>query len=442
MSSSSAAGSPAFVSSFFLGLNSFANRGLCQSSSPLANSRNSQIDSQKSCSSSRAVMEPPKPAPSSLSEMKQAFNTESMVRPELLDMSPYTPILPYDVLASRLGRDPSTIVKLDANENPYGPSPSVNAVISSSPYLNIYPDPESTQLREAISEYTSLPKEYLLAGAGADELIDLLFRLFITPSDNDCIINCPPTFGMYKFDANVNVSQIHNIPRKEDFAVDIDAIERLFEDNVVQNKQLPKMIFVASPNNPDGSILSDDDLKRLLKLPTLVIIDEAYFEFNPQHNRLLWVPNYDNLVVLRTFSKWAGLAGLRIGYGAFPLNIIKHLWKIKQPYNVTVTSQLAGVTSIKEKDDLLGKVSKMIAQRDRFYDRVKHLDWLNPYPSYSNYVLCRVSNGREAADVKKKLEDEGILIRYYTSSGLADCIRISMGTDDQMERLYDVLQQL
>lgn len=366
------------------------------------------------------------------------FNAEKSIRPELVDMAPYTPILPYDVLASRLGRDPSTIVKLDANENPYGPAPSVRDALASSPYLHIYPDPESASLRTALSSYTSIPPEYLLAGAGADELIDLLFRLFITPGAGDAIVNCPPTFGMYKFDADVNGAVIHNIPRMPDFSIDVSAIDNLFNDF---NGKPPKMVFIASPNNPDGSVITDDDLKRLLQLPTLIVLDEAYFEF-ADDNRLEWVPTTPNLVVLRTFSKWAGLAGMRLGYGAFPLDVIKHLWKVKQPYNVSVASQTAGIASINEKEDLLHKVQRMVKQRYEFYERVKSFEWLKPYPSQSNYVLCRVGGGRVAADVKTELANRGILIRYYTTPRLADCIRISMGTEEQMERFYEAIAEL
>lgn len=355
-------------------------------------------------------------------------------------MDPYTPILPYEILAQRLNRKPDDLVKLDANENPYGPAPAVADALANAPYMHIYPDPASLFLRQALEEYTSVPKDYLLAGAGADELIDLLFRLFVTPGTGESVVNCPPTFGMYKFDADVNGAELINVPRdKTTFAVDVDAVERVFAER--GKGKYPKLVFVASPNNPDGSVLSDDQLKRLLALPTVVVVDEAYFEF-ANDNRITWVPQYENLVVLRTFSKWAGLAGLRIGYGAFPLPIIKHLWKIKQPYNVSVAAQVAGIASIRQRDDLLKKVDRMVAQRHAFYERVAKYSWLFPYPSHSNYVLCRVGEGKNAADVKAQLADRGILIRYYTSKGLSDCIRISMGTPQQMEILYSALDEL
>jgi histidinol-phosphate aminotransferase len=369
----------------------------------------------------------------------RAYTPEDGVRPELKTMQAYTPILPYDVLAKTLGRAPRDIVKLDANENPYGPSPAALAALASADYIHIYPDPESGTLRDALEDYTGVSKEHIMAGAGADELIDLLFRLMITPGSGDSVVNLPPTFGMYKFDGDVNGAVVVNVPRSgESFAVDVDAVEALFADSAVPP---PKMLFVASPNNPDGSVLTDAQLIRLLALPTLIVLDEAYFEF-ADDNRFQWVPRHNNLVVLRTFSKWAGLAGMRVGYGAFPLSIIKHLWKIKQPYNVAVTSQLAATASIHDKADLLGKVSRLVAQRVRFYKEVAALDWIRPLPSQSNYVLCRVEGGRTAACIKKELSDRGILVRYYTTPGIDDCIRISMGTDEQMERVYEALAEL
>lgn len=365
---------------------------------------------------------------------KTGHDVEADIRDELKAMDAYVPIVPYDVLAERLGRPVEDIVKLDANENPFGPSPAAARALTGSKYLHIYPDPESGSLRTALADYTGVPMEHLLVGAGADELIDLLFRLFVQPGV-DSVVNLPPTFGMYRFDADVNGASIVSIPRDADFKPDIDAVERVFETN------RPKLIFVASPNNPDGSVLSESDLLRLLALPAVVVLDEAYAEFATS-SRIDWVLRHDNLVVLRTFSKWAGLAGLRVGYGAFPLAVIKHLWKIKQPYNVSVAGQVAAEASLLDRDDLLDKVEKMKAARERFQREITRFDWLSPYPSESNFVLCLVSGGRNAADVKQKLAERGILIRYYTSKGLADCVRFSMGTESQMERLYAALAEL
>jgi histidinol-phosphate aminotransferase len=176
-----------------------------------------------------------------------------------------------------------------------------------------------------------------------------------------------------------------------------------------------------------------------------VVLDEAYIEFAGASagvgSRIGWVRDYPNLVVLRTFSKWAGLAGLRLGYGAFPLDIIEHLWKIKQPYNVPVTGHIAGLVSLADRERLLGQVAQLVAQREKFYQVLAGIPWLQVYPSQANFILCRVL-GRPAAEVKTQLAAQGILVRYYNSPGLADCLRFSIGTSTQMNRLAEVLRQL
>lgn len=367
------------------------------------------------------------------------FNPTRFIRPNVVDLKPYTPILPFEVLSAQLGREPGDIIKLDANENPYGPSPLVAGALAEAPFLHIYPDPESRELREALADYTGLDAGYLLVGLGADELIDLVMRLFIEPGDR--IINCPPTFGMYAFDADINAAEQMNIWRREDFSIDVEQIEALFASTNGSQPGPPKLIFVTSPNNPDGSLLSDDDLKRLLALPAITILDEAYIEFCG-NSRIQWIKQYPNLMVLRTFSKWSGLAGMRVGYGAFPLDIIAHLWKIKQPYNVPVASQLAAQVSLTDRERLLANVAKIIAERDKFYAQLQQVSWLKPYPSRTNFILCRVGTGRQAIDIKQQLAQQGILIRYYNSPGLTDCVRFSIGTPAQMNKVMSVLEQL
>jgi histidinol-phosphate aminotransferase len=365
------------------------------------------------------------------------FAPDSIIRQNVAGLEPYTPILPFEVLSEQLGRHPEEIIKLDANENPYGPSPLVAQALAEAPYLHIYPDPESRELRAALASYTGLDAEYLLVGLGADELIDLTMRLFLEPGD--LIINCPPTFGMYSFDAAVNGAEVINIRRRPDFSIPVDQVEGAFPHPALWGAKsgVPKLIFVTSPNNPDGSWLEDDDLKRLLALPAVVVLDEAYVEFSGG-SRIQWMREYSNLIVLITFSKWAGLAGLRVGYGAFPLEIIKQLWKIKQPYNVPVAGQLAGQVSLADRERLLTNVDRIVDERDKFYAVLHQFDWLEPYPSRANFILTKVK-GHRALEVKQKLVEQGVLVRYYNSPGLDDHLRFSIGTPDQMVRLAEAL---
>lgn len=350
-------------------------------------------------------------------------------------MEPYIPIFPFDVLSEQLGYPPEEIVKLDANENPYGPSPAVRQALAAILYPHIYPDPESRHLRRALADYAQVPAHYLMAGHGADELIDLVMRLFIEPGD--AIINCPPTFGMYGFDAGVNGARVVSCPRRANFSLDIEGIVA-----AVAAEPRVKLLFVASPNNPDGGLLPDDDLRCLLTLPMVVVLDEAYVEFaGLAHSRIAWVPEHANLIVLRSFSKWAGLAGLRLGYGAFPSAIIEHLWKIKQPYNLSVASQVAGLASLADLDYLRANVAYIVEERGRLMARVSEFSYLRPYPSYANFILCRVV-GRDARVLKEMLASRGILIRYYDSPGMADHVRFSVGTPEQTERLIAEMKRL
>ena len=367
------------------------------------------------------------------------FTSNAIIRQNVANLEPYTPILPFEVLSEQLGRQPDEIVKLDANENPYGPSPLVAQALAQAPFLHIYPDPECRQLRAALADYIGLPAEYLLVGLGADELIDLTMRLFIEPGD--FVVNCPPTFGMYAFDAGINGAEVVNVWRRPDFSIAAEKVEAAFPHPALWGAKsgIPKLIFVTSPNNPDGSWLADDDLQRLLALPAVVVLDEAYVEFSGG-SRIAWVKDYPNLIVLRTFSKWAGLAGLRVGYGAFPLEIIKHLWKIKQPYNVPVAGQLAAQVSLADRERLLANVAKIIDERERFYAVLAQFNWLKPYPSQANFILCKVK-GRSAAAVKQQLAQQGVLVRYYNSAGLSDHLRFSLGTPAQMARLAEALSQ-
>jgi histidinol-phosphate aminotransferase len=356
-------------------------------------------------------------------------------------MEEYTPIEPFEVLSARLGLPPERIIKLDGNENPYGPSPRTLAALANYQGYHIYPDPEHTLLREAIQSYVGVEKDHILFGAGSDELIDLIMRLFLRPGD--AIINCPPTFGMYSFDAAICGAGVMQVPRRADFSLNVEAIRRQVLDHPTirpSDHLTKKLLFINSPNNPDGSLTSREDLLQLLELPLVVVIDEAYGEFSGV-SVVDMVTEHPNLIVLRTFSKWAGLAGLRIGYGVFPLGIIRHLWKIKQPYNVNVAAQAAALASLEDLDYLRANVQRIVVERERLYTELSKFDFLHPYPSQSNFILCRVL-GRDARQLKLFLERESILVRYFDKPYLRDCIRISVGKPQHTDVLLAVLHSM
>jgi histidinol-phosphate aminotransferase len=213
-----------------------------------------------------------------------------------------------------------------------------------------------------------------------------------------------------------------------------------------------KLLFVTNPNNPDGSTICEEDLKRLLALPLVVVLDEAYIDFSAQPSRASWVLEKDNLIILRTFSKLAGMAGLRVGYGVFPLAVIKHLWKIKQPYTPNVAGTVAAIAALSDREYLCDTVHKLIAERGRLGEVLSEFDWLRPLPSESNFILCRVTHNLSGlADLtglpigkqlKLALEQHGVLVRWFDKDGLRDCIRISVGRPDQTDRLIEALKAI
>jgi histidinol-phosphate aminotransferase len=353
-------------------------------------------------------------------------------------MDPYQPIVPLAKLSAQLGQPVDSFVKLDANENPYGPSPGAAAAAAGVRDIHLYPDPESGVLRQALCAYTGLPEEYLLTGAGADELIDLVTRTIISPGD--AIVDCPPSFGMYPFSAAANGATLISVPRRDDFSLDLPAIERAVADSEA------KLLFLCSPNNPDGGLIDDMTLRRLLQLPLLVLLDEAYIEFAAAtdtgvRSRMTWAMEYENLVVLRTFSKVAGLAGLRVGYGAFPGWLAEQLWKIKQPYNVNGVAAIAATAALEDRAWLEEKAALLAEERERIIVLLSQFDFLQPYPSWANFVLCRV-NGLDARDLKEALSRQGILVRHFAKPFLEACIRISAGTPADTDRLIEALGKI
>jgi histidinol-phosphate aminotransferase len=367
------------------------------------------------------------------------MNPEMLLRPHIRELAPYVPILPFEALSRKLGRAPETLLKLDANENPYGPLPAVLEALHTYPYYHIYPDPQQTELREALAHALGVPTTNILPTHGADEMIDLLCRLFAGPDER--VINCPPTFGMYEFDAALQGAQVIDVPRTPDFSVDVDAIERCACYGEESGEIPPKLLFLTSPNNPSGNLLPDDDLRHLLALPTMVVLDEAYIEFADFPSRASWVLEHNNLVVLRTFSKAAGIAGLRLGYAISPAWLMPHLMTFKQPYNVNVAATVAGLATLRHPNAVAAVVDRLKATRARLFAALAELPWLEPWPSHANFILANVVD-RDAHDVKQALEARGVLVRHYNKPGLRNCIRISVGTDESIPRLLRELRAL
>jgi histidinol-phosphate aminotransferase len=359
------------------------------------------------------------------------MNIEEFIRPEIVTMKGYVPIEPTEVLSQRTELPLDKVIKLDGNENPYGCSPKFYQALAKYPYYHNYPDPEQSELRKALEKYTGLGRQHIVCGMGSDELIDLILRLFLKPGDE--VINCPPTFGMYPFSTDVCGGKVVDVPRTEDFALDIATIKKALTWRT-------KVIFIASPNNPTGNITTEQEIMELVETGKIVVVDEAYFEFSNVTMANL-VPSYPNLIVLRTFSKWAGLAGLRIGYGIFPVEIAGYLMKIKQPYNANAAAQAAVLASLADIGYLRANVARIVTERERLFGKLKELDWLRPYPSRGNFILCSLPGGK-AREIWQQLRKKGIFVRYFDTPGLEDCLRISVGKPEDNDVLVKALKEV
>lgn len=360
------------------------------------------------------------------------MDIEKLIRPELVTMKGYAPIEPTDVLSRRAELPAGKIVKLDGNENPYGCSPEVYQALAAYPYYHNYPDPEQRELRKALEEYTGLGAPHIVCGTGSDDLIDLILRLFLRPGDE--VINCPPTFGMYPFSTDICGGMVVDVPRSEDFSLDTAGIKKALTERT-------KVIIVASPNNPTGNAATEEEIKELVDTGRVVVVDEAYFEFSNGMTMTNLVPSCTNLVVLRTFSKWAGLAGLRIGYGLFPIEIARYLMKIKQPYNASAVAQAAVLASLADIDYLRANVAKIVMERERLFGRLEELGWLKPYHSQANFILCSLPEGN-AQEIWQGLRKKGIFVRYFDTPGLRDCLRITVGRPEDTNALVKALKEV
>ena len=358
-------------------------------------------------------------------------DTERLINPYLLRLQAYTPITPVEVLSEYSGIPIEGVIKLDGNENPYGCSPKVQRALAHYLRYHIYPDPEQRDLRKALSEYVGISSEHIVVGSGSDELIDLVSRLFIGVGDK--AINCVPTFGMYPFSTQVCGGEIVEAPREGNFAISVAKIKAALD-------KLTKVIFLASPNNPTGNITPKKDILELVETGIIVVVDEAYYEFSGETVAQL-VPQYDNLIVLRTFSKWAGLAGLRVGYGIFPQKITSYISRIKSPYNVNVAAQLAALESLQEIDYLKDKIRAILKERERLFAKLKGVPFLRPFPSQANFVLCSVQDGK-AKEIYQQLRQRGIFIRYFDTPLLKDYLRISVGKPEDTDALIGALSQI
>ena len=351
--------------------------------------------------------------------------------PHIRGLGVYQGVEPVEVMAERAGIPPEKIIRLNGNENPYGPSPAVAKALADFPNFNHYPDPEQRQLRLALSGYVGVDPERIIAGNGSDELIDMLFRMFIGPGDN--IINLTPTFGMYSLGAEICGGEAVSVPRNAGFEIDLENVKLAITPRT-------KAIVVCSPNNPTGNMPTEAEVRALLDTGILVIVDEAYYEFSGQTLMPL-LDEYPNLVVLRTFSKWAGLAGLRIGLGAMHPDLARTMMSVKPPYNVNLAAETALIASLEDMPALLERVNAIVAERERMYGLLSAISTVKPYPSQANFILCQLPEG-SGQQVFEGLCNRGIFLRHWNNPRLKDCVRTSVGFPEENDAVAAALAEL
>jgi histidinol-phosphate aminotransferase len=363
--------------------------------------------------------------------MARVVGIEGLIKPEIIALGGYVASKAPETLKGQMEVPVEDIIKLDANENLYGCSPRVQQALASFPYLNIYPDAGQEELRRLLSEYVGVEPERIVAGNGSDELIGYVFRAFVGRDDE--VINCVPTFDIFRHRTQLCGGTLVEITRDEDFNVDVDVVKAAITERT-------KMIPLATPNNPTGTLMPQEDILDIVETGVPVLVDEAYTEFSGETVTQL-VSKYDNMMVLRTFSKWAGLAGMRIGYGIFPPRIAAYLMKIKEPYNVNAAAVVAVRESFRDLDYLQNNVKAIVSERERLFTELKKLKFLKPFPSQANFIFCSVLNGN-ASQIQQKLEQKGLLVRYFDIPLLRNALRIGVGKPEHTDALLKALREI
>jgi len=319
-------------------------------------------------------------------------------------------------------------VFMDANEN------SLGSVIDMDfdGELNRYPDPYSLDLRRALGQFLGISEKNIFVGNGSDEAIDLLIRLFVEPDEE--IIVMEPTYGMYKVAAGVAGVAVRNCPLTKDFQVDIESL-------LLQIKPKTKIIFCCSPNNPTGTLIPVQDIERLCQnFKGIVVVDEAYIEFASQPSLVEKIGKLENLVILRTFSKAWGLAGIRVGYAVAQEEVIAYLNKIKPPYNLNRVSGKLAIQALAQYPKMMKFRETILKEREKLAKDLTGLGF-KVFPSETNFLL--VSYLKASGIAKKLAEDYGIIIRDFGSKPqLLDCVRISVGTPEQNRSLITALSKI
>lgn len=342
------------------------------------------------------------------------FNIKQFIRQNVRQMKAYS--------SARDEFKEKAEVYIDANENPFENG------------INRYPDPYQKLVKQRLSEIKKVPSENILLGNGSDEVLDLIFRAFCEPKQ-DNIICTPPTYGMYKVLAGLNDIELRNAVLKEDFSLDVEAV-------LSQIDEQTKLIFLCSPNNPTGNLIPRSQVKEILeKSNCLVVIDEAYIDFSEGISWSLSLSDNPNLIVCQTLSKAWGMAAIRLGICYASQEIIEVLNKIKPPYNVNSLTQEKALELLKDEKGFYENLQLILVEKERMKLKLEQLSFVEKiYPSDANFWLIKVDNANKRYN---QLLKKGIVVRNRTNEALCEnCLRITIGTQLENEKLIEVLKEI
>ena len=336
--------------------------------------------------------------------MKQV-SIEQLVRPIIKE------IIPYRSARDEFEDFDAEKIFLDANENPFENG------------FNRYPDPLQRKLKRTLADIKQLKSEQILLGNGSDEVLDLIFRTFCEPGEEEVLI-LPPTYGMYSVLAKLNNIIVKEVPLNKNFEIEIDSVLEAVN-------QKTKIIFICSPNNPSGNAIPLDQIEQLLdRFKGILVVDEAYIDFSEQKSALSILDQYPQLLVCQTFSKAYGLAGIRLGMCyANPL-IIDYFNKIKPPYNVNSLTQSRALAQLETSESIQNQVISLISERKKLEQELKQFDFVSKiYPSDANFLLVVVDDANKRYD---QFLDAGVVLRNRSRlQGCNNALRVTVGTPEE-----------
>jgi histidinol-phosphate aminotransferase len=356
---------------------------------------------------------------------------ESLANDHILGIAPYEPGKPIEELERELGVH--NAIKLASNENPLPPSERVQkAILDALPHLNRYPDGSGYYLRQALAKRHGVSPEHIVLGNGSNELIELIVHAFLRPGDEAVVPH--PSFVVYPMIVQA-AGGIRVVVMLKDHRLDLEAMARAMTPHT-------KLVFIANPNNPTATIVTADEVEHFLaRVPdrTIVVFDEAYVEFalGPDFpDSLAYMKQGRRVLVLRTFSKAASLAGLRVGYCLGDPDAISLMNRIRQPFNVNSLAQVAALAALEDEGHILECLRTIEAGRAYLYEEFKALG-IKYVPSRANFILVDV--GRSANDIYQKLLREGVIVRPLTPFGMETALRITVGTPQENRKLVKAL---